>query len=88
MVYILVNLTVSDERRENRFKAVYLLGQIGYFLGDIKEHADFMFWISKSLASILLNLQMEERMNVIEPIYDNYIYNLNRINLMDWINNS
>ncbi|KAJ3195565.1 hypothetical protein HK101_011785 [Irineochytrium annulatum] len=38
LINVLVNLMISDERTENRLKAVYLLGQLGFQLGTVREH--------------------------------------------------
>lgn len=46
MVHILVNLMVSDEQRENSLKAIYLLGQIGFYLGSVRDYNELILIVS------------------------------------------
>ncbi|KAG5458200.1 MAG: hypothetical protein BJ554DRAFT_1623, partial [Olpidium bornovanus] len=39
----LLNIMISDERRENRLKAVYVLGELGFFLGAVREHDNLLY---------------------------------------------
>ncbi|KAI9362448.1 hypothetical protein DFJ73DRAFT_756739 [Zopfochytrium polystomum] len=60
---VLINLTISDERKENRLKAVYLLGQLALQLGAIREHDDLLLRAFNALAKKWLQLQFEEKQN-------------------------
>ena len=42
MIRVLIDIMAGDERLENRVKAIYLLGQIGFYLGATQEHEDLM----------------------------------------------
>lgn len=77
MIEILINLMVSDERRENRLKAVYLLGQLGFYLGAVQEHDELMFSSFKSLAKVLLAIQTNEKLTV--SYYGIMIFDIIRI---------
>ncbi|KAJ3092272.1 hypothetical protein HK102_009083 [Quaeritorhiza haematococci] len=61
LVRVLIGLMVSDERAENRLKAVYLLGQLGFYLGSVKEHANLLMMAFKELAKKLLEIQNDEK---------------------------
>ena len=39
----------SDERRENRVKAVFILGQIGLAVGNVSEYVDLLFSVKINL---------------------------------------
>ncbi|KAI8899374.1 hypothetical protein BC833DRAFT_375645 [Globomyces pollinis-pini] len=54
---VLINCTVSDERAENRIKALYLLGQFSLVLGHLSECHPMLSKIFKHLARLLLNIQ-------------------------------
>ncbi|KAL2918327.1 hypothetical protein HK105_202254 [Polyrhizophydium stewartii] len=62
IVSVLVNLVVSDERQENRIKAVYLLGQLGATLASVREYHQLMLTVFKELARKLLEIQYSERL--------------------------
>ncbi|KAI8820517.1 uncharacterized protein EV422DRAFT_73879 [Fimicolochytrium jonesii] len=61
LIRVLINLMVSDERSENRLKAVYLLGQLGFYLGTVREHDDLLMTAFKELTKKLLSIQYEEK---------------------------
>ncbi|KAI8925707.1 hypothetical protein BC831DRAFT_550468 [Entophlyctis helioformis] len=61
LVSVLVNIVVSDERRENRLKAVYLLGQMGSILAYVREYHQLMLTAFKQLSKKLLEIQYTER---------------------------
>ncbi|KAJ3175403.1 hypothetical protein HDU87_006223 [Geranomyces variabilis] len=61
LVRVLVNLMLSDERTENRLKAVYLLGQLGFYLGTVREHDQLLLMAVKELVKRLLQIQYEEK---------------------------
>ncbi|KAJ3300317.1 hypothetical protein HDU76_006123, partial [Blyttiomyces sp. JEL0837] len=60
---VLINLMISDERNENRLKAVYLLGQLGSQLGSVREHDHLLLKAFKELAKKLLELQYMEKLD-------------------------
>jgi peptidoglycan hydrolase CwlO-like protein len=41
----LVNISVSDERRENRIKAIYMMGQYAFYLGVIPECHSILYTV-------------------------------------------
>ncbi|KAJ3148956.1 hypothetical protein HDU86_007314 [Geranomyces michiganensis] len=61
LIRVLVNLMLSDERTENRLKAVYLLGQMGFYLGSVREHDHLLLMAVKELVKRLLQIQYEEK---------------------------
>ncbi|KAK5666267.1 hypothetical protein QVD99_007029 [Batrachochytrium dendrobatidis] len=61
IVSLLMNLVVSDERKENRLKAVYLIGQLGVQLGSVEEYLPLMHLALRELAKKLLEIQYNER---------------------------
>ncbi|KND03878.1 uncharacterized protein SPPG_08927 [Spizellomyces punctatus DAOM BR117] len=61
LIRVLVNLMVSDERTENRLKAVYLLGQLGFYLGAVREHDHLLMLAFKELVRRLLEIQYKEK---------------------------
>ncbi|TPX62603.1 hypothetical protein PhCBS80983_g00408 [Powellomyces hirtus] len=61
LIRVLVNLMLSDERTENRLKAVYLLGQMGFYLGTVREHDQLLLMAVKELVKRLLQIQYEEK---------------------------
>ncbi|KAJ3213593.1 hypothetical protein HDU67_002684 [Dinochytrium kinnereticum] len=61
LILVLANLMISDERKENRLKAVYLLGQLGLHLGSVREHDHLLLRAFKELARRLLEIQYEEK---------------------------
>ncbi|KAI9106297.1 hypothetical protein DFS34DRAFT_58191 [Phlyctochytrium arcticum] len=61
LIRVLINLMVSDERSENRLKAVYLLGQLGFYLGAVREHDHLLMVAFKELAKHLLDIQYLEK---------------------------
>ncbi|KAI9003546.1 hypothetical protein BC832DRAFT_540384 [Gaertneriomyces semiglobifer] len=61
LVRVLVNLMHSDEREENRVKAVWLLGQLGFYLGNGKEHGGVLMVAFKELVKQLLEIQWAEK---------------------------
>ncbi|KAJ1546382.1 hypothetical protein HK096_005153, partial [Nowakowskiella sp. JEL0078] len=65
LFHVLVNLMVSDERTENRLKAVYLIGKLGLYLGSVREHANLIEWAFRELARKLLEIKNEERQSLI-----------------------
>lgn len=46
IIHALNDIVDSDERRDNREKAVYILGQIGLVVGDVSEYADVLFLVN------------------------------------------
>lgn len=58
---------LSDERTENRLKAVYLLGQLGFYLGVVREHDHLLLLAFKSLIKKLLEVQYHEKFNAHLP---------------------
>ncbi|KAI8848054.1 hypothetical protein BC829DRAFT_433513 [Chytridium lagenaria] len=61
LVLVLANLMISDERKENRLKAVYLLGQLGLHLGSVREHDHLLLRAFKELTKRLLEIQYDEK---------------------------
>ncbi|KAJ3063074.1 hypothetical protein HDU98_001062, partial [Podochytrium sp. JEL0797] len=61
LVLILVNLMISDERMENRLKAVYLIGIIAQQLGIVREHDNMLLRVFKELIKKLLEIQFREK---------------------------
>ncbi|KAJ3353647.1 hypothetical protein HDU83_006556 [Entophlyctis luteolus] len=61
LLLVLVNLMQSDERRENRLKAIYLIGVISFQLGFVREHDDMLLRVFKELMKILIDIQFKER---------------------------
>ncbi|KAJ3127873.1 hypothetical protein HK098_005649 [Nowakowskiella sp. JEL0407] len=61
VIQVLVNLMISDERSENRLKAVFLLGQLGFYLGTVREHAHLVKKSFYFLARKYLDIQYQER---------------------------
>ncbi|KAI8804387.1 hypothetical protein BJ742DRAFT_713319, partial [Cladochytrium replicatum] len=57
LLRILSNLIVSDEKTENRLKAVYLIGHIGFYLGTVREHDHLIVIAFQELATRLLEIQ-------------------------------
>lgn len=46
IIHTLNDIADSDERRENKEKAVYILGQIGLAVGNVSEYADLLFLVN------------------------------------------
>ncbi|RKO93893.1 hypothetical protein BDK51DRAFT_20030, partial [Blyttiomyces helicus] len=67
LIRMLINLMISDERSENRLKAVYLLGQLAFYLGTVREHDDLLFIAYNELSKKLLEIQSEEKRNQDNP---------------------
>ncbi len=42
LLSVLLNITVSDERKENRQKAIYLLGELASYFSSIREHDELL----------------------------------------------
>ncbi|KAJ3002411.1 UNVERIFIED_CONTAM: hypothetical protein HDU68_006253, partial [Siphonaria sp. JEL0065] len=66
LLLVLVNLMVSDERKENRLKAIYLIGVIAQQLGIVREHDTMLLKVFKELVKKLLEIQFKER-NLVDP---------------------
>ncbi|KAJ3042819.1 hypothetical protein HDV00_006640 [Rhizophlyctis rosea] len=66
---VLINLTVSDERSENRLKAVYLLGQLGFYLGTVREHDHLLMMAFKTLSQKLLEIQYAEKKKIVSSVF-------------------
>jgi hypothetical protein len=54
---VLMNISVSDERAENRLKAIYLLGQFASLIGALEECEGMMDRIFKHLAKMMIERQ-------------------------------
>ncbi|KAJ3397657.1 hypothetical protein HDU92_005399 [Lobulomyces angularis] len=67
LIIVLVNLMVSDERAENRLRAVYLLGQLGSYLGSVREHDALLKMAFTKLTKKLLELQYDEKNKAVKP---------------------
>ncbi|KAJ3262197.1 hypothetical protein HDU77_000417 [Chytriomyces hyalinus] len=61
ILLVLVNLMISDERQENRLKAVYLIGKIASELGLVREHDGLLLRVFKELIKKLIELQCREK---------------------------
>ncbi|KAJ3408961.1 hypothetical protein HDV05_004665, partial [Chytridiales sp. JEL 0842] len=61
LVRVLINLMHSDERKENRLKAVYLIGQLAFHLGNVREHDLLLLNAFKALAKRFLEIQYREK---------------------------
>lgn len=59
-----MNITVSDERIENRLRAVYVLGQLAAFLGSTREHDILLKNGFLALVKKLLEIQQAEKRRV------------------------
>eukprot|EP00842_Homolaphlyctis_polyrhiza_P001846 jgi/Hompol1/2662/HPOL_006126-RA len=70
LISILVNLVVSDERHENRLKAVYLIGQMGAVLAPVREYHQLMLTAFKELSRKLLEIQYADAQDVNVPEHD------------------
>lgn len=53
----LMYVSVGDERRENRIKAFYLLGQVAAVLGNESRYSDLTMGIFKHLAKMIVERQ-------------------------------
>ncbi|KAJ3299223.1 hypothetical protein HK104_009688 [Borealophlyctis nickersoniae] len=72
LIRVLLNLMISDERSENRLKAVYLLGQLGFYLGTVREHDHLLMMAFKELSKKLLEIQYAEKK---KPVTDKNRFN-------------
>ena len=72
---VLANLMMSDERPENRLKAVYLLGRLAFHLGNVKEHDDLLYSAFNDLCRELLAIQHQEKLmpKASQPEFQNHI---------------
>lgn len=61
IVLVLIEMTMVDERRENRVKAVYLLGQIGSTIGSIDRWSPLFQQIFHHLAKLILAHQIRRQ---------------------------
>ncbi|KAJ3137190.1 hypothetical protein HK100_000909 [Physocladia obscura] len=59
---ISTELAISTyERKENRLKAIYLLGIIAYQLGFVREHDSMLLKVFRELVKKLMDIQFKER---------------------------
>ncbi|KAJ1336456.1 hypothetical protein BSLG_007240 [Batrachochytrium salamandrivorans] len=61
IVSLLTNLAVSDERKENQLRAIYLLGKIGSELQKVQEYHTLLQMAFKELSRMMLAIQYHER---------------------------
>lgn len=59
---------ISDERIENRLKAIYLLGHLALHLGTVREHDDLLMTAFKVISKKWLELQFAEKQNPVRTI--------------------
>ncbi len=64
LVRSLLNLMLSDERAENRLRAVYLLGQVAQALGTVREHDGLLHKAFNEVAKKILEIQGDEKKQV------------------------
>ena len=61
LVKQLLSIMAGDERRENRLKAIYVLGKLGFYLGNEAGHEAISMAAFRELAAKLIQLQHAQR---------------------------
>jgi len=61
LIFTLNNISVSDESRVNRLKAIYLLGEFAKYFGQSRVNEDLSLFAFKKISEQLLNIQYKEK---------------------------
>ncbi|ORX54200.1 hypothetical protein BCR36DRAFT_15708 [Piromyces finnis] len=66
LIFTLNNISVSDESRVNRMKAIYLLGEFSKYFGQTRTNDDLILFAFKKIIEQLLDIQYKEKTLYIE----------------------
>jgi hypothetical protein len=72
LIFTLNNISVSDESRVNRMMAIYLLGEISKYFGQIRSNEDLTLYTFKKISEqilYLLNKELQFYVNNKDDLY-------------------